>query len=118
MTVLGLTPAACVAALEQYLARFRELASVAGDERGSGGTAAADAMLDRLLFQLEVDAQSRSSAPGRERMSPIELAVFAPLVEDLSARLARLTALQPPRTWVPVLLACQAAVLSVLDRLG
>ncbi len=117
MTVLGLTRAACVTALEQYLARFRELAAVAGDESGSGGTGAADAMLDRLLFQLEVDAQARSSAPGRERMSTIELAVFAPLVEDLSARLARLTSLQPPRTWVPVLLACQTAVLSVLQQL-
>ena len=117
MTVLGLNRDACVTALEQYLARFGELAAVAEGEGGSGGTATADAMLDRLLFQLEVDAQSRASTPGRERMSTIELDVFAPVVEDLCARLARLTQLQPPRRWVPVIVGCQATVLGVLERL-
>jgi hypothetical protein len=117
MTVLGLNRDACVNALESYLARFRELEAAAGGESGSGGTGAADAMLDRLLFQLEVDAQSRSSAPGRERMSPIETSVFAPLVEDLRHRLVRLTSVQPPKTWVPVLMTCEAAVMTVLQHL-
>lgn len=118
MTGLGLSRAACVTALEQYLARFRELASVAEVEGGSSGTGAADGMLDRLLFQLEVDAQSRAAGPGRERMSTVELDVFAPVVEDLSARLTRLTAYQPPRSWIPVLLGCQLTVHGVLDRLN
>jgi hypothetical protein len=113
MTVLGLNRIACVYALEQYLARFRELAA----ERGSGGTANADALLDRLLFQLEVDAQSRASTAGRERMSTLEFDVFAPVVADLCARLERLTQLQPPRRWLPVLVGCEATVLGVLQRL-
>lgn len=117
MTVLGLNRAACKSALEHYLVRFRELEVVAGAETGSSGTGNADALLDRLLFQLEVDAQSRLSIPGRERMSSIELAVFAPLVEDLRGRLGRLTAMQPPRAWVPVLMTCEATVLGVLERL-
>jgi hypothetical protein len=118
MTVLGIDRAACVTALEQYLARFRELATAAESEGGSGGTGAADAMLDRLLFQLEVDAQSRAAGPGRERMSTIEFDVFAPVVEDLSARLSRLTARQPPNSWMPVLIGCQLTVLAVLERLA
>jgi hypothetical protein len=117
MTVLGLNRIACVSALEQYLARFRELAAVAEAERGSGGTANADALLDRLLFQLEVDAQSRASTAGRERMSTLEFDVFAPVVADLCARLERLTQLQPPRRWLPVLVGCEATVLGVLQRL-
>lgn len=118
MTVLGLNRAACVTALETYLAGFRELTALASRESGSGGTGAADALLDRLLFQLEVDAQSRAAGPGRERMSTVELDVFAPVVEDLSARLSRLTARQPPVSWVPVLVGCQITVLAVLERLG
>jgi hypothetical protein len=118
MTVLGIDRTACVTALEQYLARFRELAAVAEREGGSSGTGAADAMLDRLLFQLEVDAQSRSSEPGRERMTAVEFDVFAPVVADLSARLGRLTAMQPPQHWLPVLLGCQASLVAVLERLA
>jgi hypothetical protein len=117
MIVLGLSRGACVTALEQYLARFRELVAAAERDASSGGTGNADALLDRLLFQLEVDAQSRTG-PGRERMSSIELDVFAPVVEDLSARLSRLTARQPPKSWVPVLVGCQATVLAVLERLA
>ena len=118
MTVLGLNRAACVTALESYLAGFRELAAVAERDAGSGGTSAADALLDRLLFQLEVDAQSRATGPGRERMSTIELDVFAPVVEDLSARLSRLAGRQPPNSWVPVLIGCQLTVLAVLEALA
>jgi hypothetical protein len=118
MTVLGLDHDACVTALEQYLARIRELADAAAREQGSGGTGTADSMLDRLRFQLEVDAQSRASAPGRERMTPIEFDVFAPLMTELSRRLARVAQLQPPRAWVPALLACQATVTAVLDRIA
>jgi hypothetical protein len=118
MTVLGLNHAACVTALESYLAGFRELTTVAERESGSGGTGAADALLDRLRFQLEVDAQSRAAGPGRERMSTIEFDVFAPVVGDLSSRLSRLTARQPPNSWVPVLLGCQVTVLAVLETLA
>jgi hypothetical protein len=118
MTVLGLDRDDCVDALEQYLQRFRELAAVAEAEKGSGGTAAADSLLDRLLFQLEVDAQSRASTPGRERMSTVEFDVFAPVVSDLCARLARLTQLQPPSRWLPVIVGCEATVRSVLERMN
>lgn len=121
MTVLGLNHDACVDALEQYLARFRELELAIEREREGAVAAAhggnADVLLDRLLFQLEVDARARESGPGRERMSTIEHDVFAPVVSDLSARFARLATLRPPRQWLPVLMAAQASVLAVLERL-
>jgi hypothetical protein len=50
-------------------------------------------------------------------MSTIEHDVFAPVVSDLSARFARLATLRPPRQWLPVLMAAQASVLAVLERL-
>jgi hypothetical protein len=51
-------------------------------------------------------------------MSTIEFDVFAPVVADLNARLSRLTACQPPNSWMPVLIGCQLSVLAVLERLA
>lgn len=115
MTVLGLSRAGCVSALHSYLAHYRELRSAVPDD-GSTVPGRVHALLDRLLFDLEVDTSARATPPGISRMTEVEAAHFAPTVARLNTLTSRLGGTSPA-AWLPMLAACETMLLEVLQHL-
>ena len=104
MTPLGLDAHALYDALHHYRDSIRTLMDAI--EREPAVTRFASdvpAILEALVTEVEVDAAVRDLPEGRERMSPLERRVLAPLLSQLRGELDHLQHETPTRAWLPQL---------------
>ena len=87
MHTIGLGREACTRALGDYAERVAGIVRLLNDHERANAEREAQALLDELTFELEVDLRARSSESGRERMSRFESEAFAPALRETWAHL-------------------------------
>lgn len=83
MIRLGVSPAECRAALQEYL---RTIALLDRPAREPDCLDATDRLRD-LRFHLDVDVAARATVEGQARMSPVESVVLEPTLRDMRVTL-------------------------------
>jgi hypothetical protein len=99
---LGMTAAQCVLALEDYERRFVEMVRIL-DRPGAlspSDIEKARNLLRGLKADLKIDADVRNKDRNRKVMSEIELAHFAPAVQQASADLSIRINSSPSSEWI------------------
>ncbi|MFO0450474.1 MAG: hypothetical protein ACK52I_17740 [Pseudomonadota bacterium] len=103
MNTLGLTRAGCARALENYQRRVEKLAAVLREPGGEAATQQAEALLEALRFDLEVDVRARATDAGSVRMSRVESETLEPALRQAWLRFERDLAGRASPGWLPAL---------------
>ena len=115
MNALGMTRDACHAALERYLGQVRQLIATVGHAKQQALGEHGDVLFESLRFEIEVDLTSRDGAAIHQRLSEIELTVFAPALRKIQAHAERLALSRASAQWLPELRMVEGVIRDALD---
>ncbi len=99
MNWLGRNPESCVAALAAYLSAISALNAEAESNSSTDRAADTTALLQRIVFQLNVDVLAREGPIARERMTSCEERHLVPALRRLTSELSRISPDSHPATW-------------------
>ena len=119
MNTLGLTRAGCARALQGYLRRVDELAQALRSPASDAAAQRAEALLEGLRFDLEVDVRARATDAGSVRMSRVESESLEPVLRQTWLRLERDLEGRASTGWLPALREVSRTLaewLACLDR--
>lgn len=87
MNRLGLSAPECVDALRRWRERLEALRLLLASDVATSPSPSIGIFLYDLLFELQVDLESRATTEGRSAMTAVESAVFEPTLQDVRALL-------------------------------